>query len=342
MTSSTANAGDPDRPIVGAIRWDAWTGGKVTEQVEKTLGPRKYHDRMPWFARVTGDDSVRIDGGEAGVMEKEIAFAADAGLDYWAFVLYAESTPMAVSLGQYLASADNPRIRFCVILHSTLGVKDEKWPAERERVLKLMTHPRYQTVLGGRPLVYCFEANHLGQPAHQRFNEIRTLAKERGHEPYFVFMGWNPAADFKRENPRGFDAVSHYACGGAEPKFANLVEAVEKRFWSGAAQAKVPYVPLVTTGWDKQPRKEHPVSWELGHSYHKQTVFPSTATPKEIADHLARAIAFVKNHRNLCPANAIVMYAWNEHDEGGWLCPTWTASGTPNTARLDAIREVLR
>ena len=36
------------------------------------------------------------------------------------------------------------------------------------------------------------------------------------------------------------------------------------------------------------------------------------------------------------------MYAWNEHDEGGWPVPTWTPEGKPDTSRLDAIRRVLR
>ncbi len=31
-----------ERPSVGAIRWDAWSGGEVTRQVEKTLGPIQY------------------------------------------------------------------------------------------------------------------------------------------------------------------------------------------------------------------------------------------------------------------------------------------------------------
>jgi len=33
--------------LVGAIRWDAWNGGEVTRQVERTLGPKKYHGRLP-------------------------------------------------------------------------------------------------------------------------------------------------------------------------------------------------------------------------------------------------------------------------------------------------------
>jgi hypothetical protein len=112
-------------------------------------------------------------------------------------------------------------------------------------------------------------------------------------------------------------------------------------YWQRASAARVPYVPLVTTGWDKNPRKENPVSWERHHGYHRQTVFPATATPAEIATHLERALAFVREQPDLCRANAVIMYAWNEHDEGGWLCPTGTPDGTPNTGRLDAIGQVL-
>src|SRR5512136_1334454 len=92
------------RPAVGAIRWDAWSGGEVTRQVERTLGPRRYHARMPWFAEVVGDDAVRIRGGRQEVMDREIAFAVQAGLDYWAFLLYPEGASMSESLRLYLAS----------------------------------------------------------------------------------------------------------------------------------------------------------------------------------------------------------------------------------------------
>lgn len=55
-------AGD-DGPIVGAIRWDGWYGeGTVTKAVEASLGQSKYHFRLPWFAQVQSDGSVRING----------------------------------------------------------------------------------------------------------------------------------------------------------------------------------------------------------------------------------------------------------------------------------------
>jgi hypothetical protein len=333
----------PDaRPAVGAIRWDAWTGGEVTAQVERTLGPRKYHDRLPWFAEPLGDDRVRIDGGRQEVMDREISFAAEAGLDYWAFLLYPEAESMSRGLHLYLASAERRRINFCLILHNAFGVAEEQWPRERDRAVALLKEPGYQTVPGGRPLVFAFALGYRGAFPTERFAEFRRAAKDAGVDPYCVFMGWDPARDFREQSPRGFEAVSAYACGSEDATYETLCRRVEKQYWANAAAAGVPYIPLVTTGWDKRPRKDNPVSWEVGHSYHRQSVFPSAPTPQELAAHLARAVAFVRENPKVCAANAIVIYAWNEYDEGGWLAPTRTAEGKANGERLEAVRRVLR
>ena len=325
-------------PVVGAIRWDAWTGGSVTEQVERTLGPKKYHDRLPWFAEVIGDDRVLIDGSPQAVMDREIDFAAHAGLDYWAFLVYPQSSPMSVALKRYLRSEKRDRVNFCVILHNTLNAPDAQWPAERGRAVALLKEPGYQTVLGGRPLVYAFTGAKF---PFERFAEFRRAAEEAGLNPYCVFMGWNPASEFKRVSSKGFDAVSAYAKSGNQATFAELVQAVERDHWQNAVQSRVPYVPFVTTGWEKRPRQEHPVSWEKGHSYHQQKRFPSRATAREIAEHLERAIRFSEEHPEICMANAVIIYAWNEHDEGGWLSPTLGVNGEPDVRRLEAVRGVL-
>ncbi|MFW6189021.1 MAG: hypothetical protein ACOC7T_01190 [Planctomycetota bacterium] len=339
IACAAASAGPGERPVVGAIRWDAWTGGATTELMERTLGPAKYHHRLPWFAEVVGENEVRIDGGRQAVMDREIGFAAGAGLDYWAFLLYREGRSNSDALKQYLASDKRERIDFCFILHNMLGVEAPRWPAERERAVALLKEPDYQTVLGGRPLVYAFAGRDF---PFARFEQFLAAAKEAGLDPYCVYMGWNPPLDWKKVSGRGFDAVSNYAMGSSQPEFEDLVAAVETKYWQRAAAAGAPYVPLVTTGWDKRPRQDHPVPWESDAPYHQQEVFPSMATPSEIASHLRGALSFVRSHREICRANAVVIYAWNEYDEGGWLSPTRGADGEPDTSRLDAVRKVLR
>ena len=61
------------------------------------------------------------------------------------------------------------------------------------------------------------------------------------------------------------------------------------------------------------------------------------ATPSEIAENLRHAIEWNKRNPVAGKPNAVVIYAWNESDEGGWLVPTISEG----TARLDAIREVI-
>jgi hypothetical protein len=40
------------------------------------------------------------------------------------------------------------------------------------------------------------------------------------------------------------------------------------------------------------------------------------------------------------PSRAILIYAWNEHDEGGWLCPTINEDGSTNDSRMEALAKV--
>ena len=76
------------------------------------------------------------------------------------------------------------------------------------------------------------------------------------------------------------------------------------------------------TGWDRRPRVEHPVFWE---TWQKPNVglekFYRAPTAAELQQHLRRALAWVKAYPNAAPARAILIYAWNENDEGGWLVP---------------------
>lgn len=330
------------RPSVGAIRWDAWTGGHITEQVERSLGPAKYHNRLPWFAEVADYDGggVRIDGGRQSIMDREIEWASAAGLDYWAFLVYPKDSVMSTALGQYLRSENRDRIGFCMILANTLKNAGNDWPVERDRAVALLEEPGYWRVLGNRPLVYVFAG---AEPIAERFREFIGLARKRGLDPYCVYMGWNPAKDYETAKKLRFDAVSAYAKSDNPATFVELVQSVESGYWQAAAKAKVPYIPLVTTGWDKSPRKDNPVSWEQGdHPYHRQKRFTARAKPEEIAAHLRRALQFNEDHPEICKARSVIVYAWNEYDEGGWLAPTRNVGdGTADMGRLEAFRRVL-
>jgi hypothetical protein len=49
---------------------------------------------------------------------------------------------------------------------------------------------------------------------------------------------------------------------------------------------------------------------------------------------------FESSYLEEAPSRAILIYAWNEHDEGGWLCPTINEDGSTNDSRMEALAKV--
>jgi len=94
----------------------------------------------------------------------------------------------------------------------------------------------------------------------------------------------------------------------------------------------------VTAGWNDKPRYENPAPWAKG-----SPDYTLPPTPAELADHLADALEWTgRNRAAATPANTVLIYAWNEHDEGGWLCPTLNPDGSANNSRLAAIAARLK
>ena len=153
--------------------------------------------------------------------------------------------------------------------------------------------------------------------------------------PYLVMQDWSPATAQHYVQHLGADAVGAYASDGrgkAAP-FKDLA-AHTQHWWNDFRLTGSPVVPLATSGWDPRPRIEIPTPW---HDYGSPDYYYTTPTPQELADHLQAALDWVKAHPETAPAKAVLIYAWNEFDEGGWLAPTLSEG----TARLDALRRVL-
>jgi hypothetical protein len=118
----------------------------------------------------------------------------------------------------------------------------------------------------------------------------------------------------------GCDAISSYAFGGSNGEtYQSLAnrQKMEWDSWLGSTFA-MPLILNVSTGWDPRPRIKNPVTWI---PYIAENSWAETATPNEIVSHLDDAINWAYNHANSNIAS-ILMYAWNEFDEGGWICPT--------------------
>ncbi len=350
LVSCAACSDEP--PIVGAIRWDAWyADGSVTKAVEASLGQPKYHFRLPWFARVNGDGKVGINGDSPTIMDQEIIYAAQAGLNYWAFVDYLDQAPgMSIGLTRYLAAKDKKGIRYCLVEE---GARlDGSGPKAFSMLVEHFQNPHYQTVLDGRPLMFLFgKTTKLGKA---EWDDLRRQTIAAGLKaPYLVLMGWEAEKDLATF---GFDAISEYACAGKgytpDPEtYARLISHhVREKLWDKWKRKRTPCITFATAGWDTRPRQEFPPPWcswlkatpdPTLPAQQKPLIDATTASPDELAAHILAAIEWTRANRDLNPTNAVIIYAWNEHDEGGWLQPTLGPNGKPNEERISALGKVL-
>ncbi|MGC8668142.1 MAG: hypothetical protein ACP5VE_08525 [Chthonomonadales bacterium] len=343
--ASTAVA-SAQRVLVGAIRWDGWHGSQseVGRVLQTTLDPIQWRYRLPFYARISPDGHVEIDGSSQQVVDEEIRQASAAGLDYFAFVTYPAGTPMSLGLDRYLSSPIRSRIHFCLITEA-LRWKD---PAFRKRVEDLMAEPGYLTVLNRRPVLFLGFLDEdtiaaqwgSARAFRKALDDLRRNLRRRGFgELYLVIMDFHAVPGALWAERLGADAISAYATegGGRGAPYAALAAHTE-HFWNDCLKTGRHVVPLVMTGWDRRPRVMHPHPWE---PWQKPGVgiekYYQTATPQEIAEHLLHAIRWIGSHADADPPRLILIYAWNENDEGGWLVPT-VAEGN---ARLRALRAAL-
>jgi hypothetical protein len=341
----SVDADTPARPIVGAIRWDGWIGEAngydVGVQVERSLGPQQWHSRLPFYAQVVSETEVRVRANNQTVMDQEIAYAHAAGLDYWAFVMYASDNPQTRGgLDLYLRSSRRGDIRFAMMVQSyTIG------EADIARLAEYFASNSYQTVAGGRPLLFLLGPSQVNDPAWpnvaRALDRLRTRTASAGMKrPFIVHLwGWNES---KRViDWLGLDAMGAYSMNFDDraATYATLARKVEWK-WDEWAATGAKVVPLVTAGWDRRPRVEHPVSWEKADPAGAIDAYYDTPTPGELAAHLGAALDWCARHPMVADPSIVLVYAWNEFDEGGWLVPSlWPEQGA---ARLEAVGRVLR
>jgi len=366
-------------PLVGAIRWDAWYGtvpdtallpasvpypgfdparnrlvsqdpGKET-RLSLSAEPWRY--RWPFFTELGSDRKARsFNENRTEVLEKEIDCAIQGGLDYWAFTAYPERSPLSDTLKTFLSCKNREKIRFCLFL--------PMWPAygripddAAERaywayLLRMSAQPNYLKVQGTRPVFFMGFFNDalakkvLAGPWTGFTNELSRCGL--GH-PYLVFCEGSAKSSKRYSDLFGGDALSAYATASSQAKGAPFSElAVQaETYWEKCEATGTPAVPICMTGWDHRPRVLNPVSWE---SYQLKKdadqYYYKSGTPDELAAHIGRGVKWYTKHPGKSGTELVLIYAWNEIDEGGWLVPALPPPDGEGTARLDALRNVLR
>ena len=226
LSALFAVGAETPRTVVGAVNWDCslpsdtWFGHYATT----SLGPAHFRHCTPYYADVKGPDRIDYHWRTVEEYEREMQYAIDAGIDYFAYCWYGELKPED---GKDFTPVEVRRENVC-----------------DRHVWELATARRAATGM------------HL--------------------------------------------------------------------------------IPTFTLGWNPSPRLEHPVPW-CGYG---KTRYMRPATEAEWLQGARELADWIRAHRTSCPTGHILSFAWNEFEEGGWICPTWRPDGRPDTSRVEAFRKV--
>jgi len=330
-----------NKVTIGAIRWDAWFSDTVNPY-EKNLGDKKWHRRLPFYAKIVSDTIVEVRGDTQEAVDQEIAYAKAGGIDYWAFLYYQPGIRadgfnhdyMNRARRLYLSSKHKSDVNFCLIVYPKHGtmIIDPLDPGCKpvNEWVEMMLEPSYQKVAGGRPLLYLMFwgpgetiENVFGSREKGRawVDALRKRIIKAGlNNPYFVTLSQKPEDGAAVASDGGLDAISAYTSWGG-PDYAGLC-AAQIRYWDAMKATGKKVVPNISAGWGG-PRDER-----------GDTLQPK---PGELARHLNSAFDWINAHPDATEAKTMLFYSWNEVDEGGWLVPDKKLG----TAKLDEIRAVV-
>ena len=340
-------------PPLGAVRFDAWydPANGIDQQCAAVLSLPAFQNRLPSNATVTNGVASWPKATQATI-DAEIVAALQAGLSFWAFDSFQPDDTLSLALQLYLTSSLRSRLRFCMLGQSSNWGSGGQDQPSLLRDISMMTQPGYMTVLGNRPLYLVLDSSAAqtaglpvgGVPAAISFVRQQVQAAGGGN-PYVVWLSGAALADYSNiaaAQAAGADASGAYALprlDGSEQPYTSLTQAA-RTDWAARGSSGYPMVPTAMSGWDQRPLIETPQPFYP---------IPATLTPDNYYDpptgaqlgaHVVEMVDYLVSQPAACPAQVGLIYAWNELAEGGWLMPTFTATG-PDLGRVAAVGAAL-
>lgn len=335
FTQSPAEAASPNnlRATIGAYYYDGWTGDVAP------LLKTEFADRKPaWGWK---DNTPEI-------MRQQIDYCANHGLAFWAFDwYYPKEYSRNNALNLYLKAPDRNRLQFCLLVanHNTHQINPTNWQECCQIWIDLFSEPTYLRI-GGHPLIIFFSPKELERTfgstenVRRAFSALRKRAKEAKIDDIAIAACTNPKENWGELVQSGYTLFTGYNYhdysedgknrAGAHP-FNFLVEASQGIFREFGQKSPLPYIPVVTTGWDRRP-------WEDKLAPQKRSPWYPGRTPERVEEFVRMGIHWLDSHPDKATRERLLLlYAWNENGEGGYLTPT-KADGT---AYLEAVQRAL-
>lgn len=301
----------------GSESWDKNAPMSSTEKLEKD-----FSDRKPlWGWR---DDSDAI-------MKKQINLASKNGIDCFFFCWYWADNGKAInekeiakrdlhdSMRRFMKAKNNKKMKFALLVANHGGSVisgNDNWKKAVDYWCKnYFSHPRYLKI-DGKPVISVFDSKAI----EPYINDVRNEAIKNGFPGIYIISCGYHSDDF--------DANSWYnireaeSGGSVERTYQSYTKFIEYVWDSKKKEKNI--IPNVMVGWDQRP-------WDSKNT----TLYFTQKTPQLFYNHLDSAFKYVLN-KDITP-KMILIYAWNELGEGGYLVPTL---GDPKGEYLKQIKAI--
>ncbi len=330
---------------IGCINWESILGGGwFAEHTRLTLSD--FAERTPYYAK-RDENGLTFPPRTKEDYDRELQYAMDAGIDFFAHCWYASApvadtkyNPGSEDLGQYIhqlstarifhqRSALREKLKLCAII-AAYEMVDRDYAS----LADAMRESYYEKTADGRPLVFVFDG--LTPAAFLAVEQLLKATSVRGIVPYLVGMINQPPQSLTEDEKAclsQYDALSAYAQTGENITSNAAFYADAVRVQEARAKLDKPVIPLFSLGWNPMPRVKNPVPWV---TYGDIDYAPSP-TPEEIIKGAELLAEWTRKNAALCDPDFLLTFAWNEFEEGGWICPTQAPDGTPDISRITAF-----
>jgi hypothetical protein len=337
----------------GAYYWNGWSDEKTFALTEKLK--TEFSDREPvwgWISNTVENMELQIEHANKG----GINFFA---FDWYYLESEDKHTFMNDATDLFLEAANRDKMEFCLLIanHQGSRIFKKDWDIVIELWMKYLTEKNYLMV-DGKPLIIIFSPQEMtecmGGPdsVKEAFNKLQSRVKEAGlpgvaiaacyaslnseesinrvklceYEGYTHFTGYNyNEYRFKGDKPvqqsyyefvnKLGDLDQKYIPKRIQP-FGDLIEKHLEIWENFASFSSIPYLPCITCGWDCRP-------WEVPEKVELHSWYYPDRTPEQLADLIKKAEEWMESHPlNTTKENIVLLYAWNEFGEGGYIAPT--------------------
>ena len=331
---------------IGVINWDCSVPSETTyfgRYATQSLGPHRFRDRTPYYASETGPDSIMYQERSVDDYEIEMQHAIAAKINYFAYCWY-DRTPhknhvvtseaavcddtvceLASARLKHMQSSLRYQLNLCAILITCHPYSED----ELKSLAETMKENYYEKV-DGRPLVYLFAS-----PWKDTLKRLRQFCRyAHTPDPFAVLMCNN----ISEEDKPLVQALSAYAgCTSEATDWEDLFEKELAQNEQRASYGK-PIIPHFTMGWNPIPRILHPVPW----THYPDGTYTPPATSQQLFHAAVRFRQWVTDHQDSCRTGHVLTFAWNEFEEGAWICPTLgILPAQPDTHYRDAFAQMV-